>query len=691
MIQTETGAREGVIRAEQIENLSIISRSPMELLRILPGVVTTQDSLESVSNGGGANQTQRLQRQRHPRQQQRGHPRRLPPDRHRLEQRPDHRPEHRLRGRGQGPVRATTRPSSAPAASRSAPSPRAAAPSSTARSTPTCAHHQFAANDRSNSIAGVDEAREQVPVPRRQPQRPHPDPGHGLQQEPRQGVLLPGRRAVAAERGHRVRLRGGADGEPAARPLHRLPERAEPEPAGEREHPERLPGRGQPAPGNNLAPYIDPMGQKLINLYPQPNYNDPNNRYNYVFNALQKQDTTQVTLRVDYNFTDSTKAYVRLAQDDGQVDQARGLWWASSNYELPTRVQQPAARSHRVAEPHQRALAHHHQRVHLQLEQAQARQRPRRTRTRSRWRDSASPATRASSARSPRSRRCSIYSWGQGLGNLWDPSDQHNIFAYNSSLQIADNFTKVLNTHAVKIGVSVERQYKFQNFQNSAHTAIIAGRGLDPRHHRQRLRRPAGRPSGRRSSRARRSTPATGSPGTSTATSRTPGRSRRTSRWSTASASASGRTTRSRTRLGAVFIPERYDRNAGTFLDAAKTRVNGVAYASTGEVPKSLIDQPQRVPHAARQLRLGHQRQRRHRHPRRRRPLLQPPDGQRRVRHPPHPAQRLRHEHRRQRRRGPRPGRAHLQHGAAWSIRSAASAASASTPSTRTRSTTRAR
>ena len=57
LIQTETGAREGVIRADQIENLSIISRSPMELLRILPGVVTTQDSLESVSNGGGANQT----------------------------------------------------------------------------------------------------------------------------------------------------------------------------------------------------------------------------------------------------------------------------------------------------------------------------------------------------------------------------------------------------------------------------------------------------------------------------------------------------------------------------------------------------------------------------------------------------------------------------------------------------------
>src|SRR5687768_679518 len=39
VIQTETGAREGVLRAEQIDNLSVIGRSSLELLRILPGVV----------------------------------------------------------------------------------------------------------------------------------------------------------------------------------------------------------------------------------------------------------------------------------------------------------------------------------------------------------------------------------------------------------------------------------------------------------------------------------------------------------------------------------------------------------------------------------------------------------------------------------------------------------------------------
>ena len=60
IIQTETGAREGVLRAEQIENLSVVSRSSLELLRIMPGVVAARDStgFESVSFGGGANNTQ---------------------------------------------------------------------------------------------------------------------------------------------------------------------------------------------------------------------------------------------------------------------------------------------------------------------------------------------------------------------------------------------------------------------------------------------------------------------------------------------------------------------------------------------------------------------------------------------------------------------------------------------------------
>ena len=46
------------ITAKQIENLSVIGRSALELMRILPGVVTEFNQGESVSFGGGGNNTQ---------------------------------------------------------------------------------------------------------------------------------------------------------------------------------------------------------------------------------------------------------------------------------------------------------------------------------------------------------------------------------------------------------------------------------------------------------------------------------------------------------------------------------------------------------------------------------------------------------------------------------------------------------
>ena len=291
--------------------------------------------------------------------------------------------------------------------------------------------------------------------------------------------------------------------------------------------PSGFPGAGTPAPNNDLAPYIDPMGQTLINLYPLPNYNDPNNRYNYVYNALTQQNTTQMTLRLDYNFSDSTKAYVRIAQDKGQVNQARGLWWAPSNYELPTTLDNAQLGRSAFVEPDERALAHYHQRVHLQLQQAEARQRARRPEQGLAGRPRAqrlpgllrtAVPIRAASRSTPGARDSAI----SGI-----PPTRQNIFAYNSSLQFADNFTKVLNTHAAKIGFSVEKGNKFQNFQNNAHTAITLGGGWIPGSTGSDcgdllVGRPAQVESGTALA------PATSTPGTSTATCRTPGRSRRT-------------------------------------------------------------------------------------------------------------------------------------------------------------------
>jgi hypothetical protein len=586
IIQTETGAREGVIRADQIENLSIISRSPMELLRILPGVVATQDSLESVSNGGGANQTNGYNVNGI-----RGSNNVVTLDGTRLidigsnnglivAPNTDFVAEVKIQssnyaaefGSGGVQVNAITKGGSAEFHGTGYTYLR---------------HHKFAANDRSNSIAGVEKPKSKFLYPGANISGPILIPGTSFNQNRDKAFFFLGVElwrqnvdsgsvfgVVPTENQRRGIFTGYQNGQGLNQPANVL-------------IPSGFPGAGTQAPGNNLAPYIDPMGQRLMNLYPLPNYNDPNNRYNYVFNALQKQDATQVTLRMDYNFTDSTKMYVRLAQDDGQVDQARGLWWASSSYELPTRIEN--AQLGRTGSLNLTSVLSPTTTNEfifsygkLKLDNVHADE------------NAISLAGLGLGSyegffgqQSPFA-PLQIYSWGQGLGNLWDPSDQHNIFAYNSSLQFADNFTKVLNTHAVKIGFSVERQEKFQNFQNDAHTGITLGSGWIPGSTGNDfgdllVGRPAAITSG---------------------TALDPGQwiawnldgylqdswkirknftleyGVRVSKW-TNNAEQNG--------LGNVFFPERYDRNQGTFLDAAKTRVNGVAYASAGEVPDRLV------------------------------------------------------------------------------------------------------
>ena len=51
--------------------------------------------------------------------------------------------------------------------------------------------------------------------------------------------------------------------------------------------PAGLPGAGSPAPNNNMAPYMTPLGSYLASLYPDPNYNDPNNLFNYVYHCAR--------------------------------------------------------------------------------------------------------------------------------------------------------------------------------------------------------------------------------------------------------------------------------------------------------------------------------------------------------------------------------------------------------------------
>ena len=75
----------------------------------------------------------------------------------------------------------------------------------------------------------------------------------------------------------------------------------------------RDPRTGQPFPGNVIpANRIDPNGQALLNLFPMPNFNDPTRQANYTFQSSFDQPRNDQVLRVDWNAAQKTLFYSRL-------------------------------------------------------------------------------------------------------------------------------------------------------------------------------------------------------------------------------------------------------------------------------------------------------------------------------------------------------------------------------------------
>ncbi|MDQ3009820.1 MAG: Plug and carboxypeptidase regulatory-like domain-containing protein [Acidobacteriota bacterium] len=236
-----------------------------------------------------------------------------------------------------------------------------------------------------------------------------------------------------------------------------------------------FPNAGQNAPNSNLAPYINPIGQKLINLYPLPNSSIPGS--NYISNITQTQHRKDFKTRIDYKVNDNTNLYVRITRETQGNVNPYGIWWGPSTFELPsanqedqlgrsvavglTKVLSPTMTNEMVFSGSKLKLDNHYQdpdKVRLStlgLENI--------------WR---LPFDNTQFGRQSPFVSLSLISWAQG--QLWSPGT-NPIFAYNDSFSVTDNLSKVAGTHTLKFGALVEQGNKRQNFQGDPDSQGLIG------------------------------------------------------------------------------------------------------------------------------------------------------------------------------------------------------------------------
>ena len=598
-IQTETGAREGVLNARQIDNLSIIGRSSLELLRILPGVVTEFNVGESVSFLSGGNTTG---------------------------------------GYTVNGIRSTNNTVSLDGSSLidfgsnngvivslnndmvqevKIQSSNFAAEYGTSgmnvsgvtKSGSSQFHgslydywrdHRFAANDRSNSIAGT-------PKPKSTYQYPGGNIGGPItfgdsytrnrdrlfffaalevqRQQVDSGSFFTRTYSEAMRNGDFSELLPNRGSNLNSIAQLRIP----------RGHP----NAGQPAPNNDMRPYMTPMGRYLASLYPLPNFDDPRNLYNYVYSRLEPQNRHDFKTRLDWNISNSTKAYVRIANEAETVEQPRGVWWAeATDVALPTpNVGENRGRSYAgnvvsVLSPSMtNEVLVSYSRLTLD----------------NRFKDPSVLMQGAggvtfngifpAGSTSPYLPSDIIHGWGATgqVGTLW--AKGNDVYAYNDALQFSNKLTKLAGTHGLKFGVSIERGQKQQNFQNLESGQLWFGNDNTEGTGNSAADMLVGRVGQFNQGTARRGNPAPGQPFgefrywnfDAFAQDSWKVRSNLTFEYGvrfgywTNNEEING--------LGGYFSPSLYDPTKGSFLDPGTfEQVNGVCYVETGCAPDGILE-----------------------------------------------------------------------------------------------------
>jgi len=467
VIQTETGAREGVLSAKQIDNLSVIGRSALELMRILPGVVADFNQGESVSFGGGGNNTQAYTVNGI-----RSSSNTVALDGSNLIDIGSN--SGVIVSLNNDMVQEVKIQSSNFAAEYGT---GGMSVSGVTKSGTSSFHGEayyygrdssLAANDRSNSIAGT-------PKPKSKYQYPGGNIGGPItfgddytknRDKLFFFVAFEGQRQQVDSgsrfsRTYSAAMRNGDFSELLANRGSNLNSVAQLKiPAGH-------PGAGDPAPNNDLTPYVTATGKYFASLYPLPNYNDPSNLYNYVYSRLEPTNRTDFKSRFDWNISNNTKAYVRIAHETENAENPRGVWWGPSDVALPSpnigenvgrsyagnivTVLSPTMTNEALVSYSRLTLDNHFKDPQLITQGAGG---------------ITFNGIFPAGTTSPYLPTDLLHGWGGSgqVGNLWAAAN--DVYAHNDSLQFSDKVTKLLGSHGMKAGITLERGQKQQNFQN---------------------------------------------------------------------------------------------------------------------------------------------------------------------------------------------------------------------------------
>jgi Carboxypeptidase regulatory-like domain/TonB-dependent Receptor Plug Domain len=484
-LQTETGAKENTITSKQIDNLSIISRSSLELLRILPGVVAPDNtSLESISFGGGANANAQYHVNG-----LRGEQNNVTIDGSRMidigsnngtviTANPDMVQEVKVQTSNYAAEHGTS----------------AVQISATTKGGGSGFHgslydyvrnYRFQANDRSNSILST------AANPISRPKSKYNYPGGNIGGP----VLLPWTNFnrnrdklfffVGLEF-YRQQVDEGSK-------LFRVPTLKERTgdfsesgadifvPAGCTANGVTgiagSNGAGDRAPNGDLRPCSSPLGQALLNLYPAPNRTVPFGQNNYVYSVLRPNDRNQFTSRFDYAISDKTKMYVRFAREYEEQGFPRGLWWDSSAYELPGKLtSKNLGRSvvvnltNIINSTMTNEILFSASKLKLNYDFAEP--------DKVSWAglglkpvgffSTSNPNIPAALQNKNPYVPLSVITWGQGD---FHTAYGYPILAWNDSFAVTDNLVKVQNTHTLKFGAFIEQANKRQ--QSNADTNIV--------------------------------------------------------------------------------------------------------------------------------------------------------------------------------------------------------------------------